>query len=150
MTAKILRKALPIQRGFEKMTIKLEQVMEAIEMSDDFLQVFGILKPERLLHIRNKRNTRLLFALPYFAASRKPQKTPLQLRNATTAALFLPFRGDHWSSANLPQQRIFWDSFLTRQTGAGEQCSPLQEFFDSLKFCTDWLKTLVRNQVQAS
>lgn len=35
MTAKILRKALPIQRGFEKMTAKLEQVMEAIEMSDD-------------------------------------------------------------------------------------------------------------------
>ena len=91
MTAKILRKALPIQRGFEKMTIKLEQVIEAIEMSDDFLQVFGILKPERLLHIRNKRNKRLLFALPYFAASRKPQKLPLQLRNATTAALFLPF-----------------------------------------------------------
>ena len=48
---------------------------------------------------------------------------------------FLPYcvcRGDHWSPANLPQQRIFWDSFLTRQTGAGEQCSPLQEFFDSL------------------
>jgi len=43
------------------------------------------------LHIRNKRNKRLLFALPYIAASRKPQKTPLQLRNATTAALFLPF-----------------------------------------------------------
>ena len=73
-----------------------------------------------------------MFALPYTAASRKPQKTPLQLRSATTAALFLPFRGDHWSPANLPQQRIFWDSFLTRQTGAGEQCSPLQEFFNSL------------------
>ena len=40
MTAKILRKALPIQRGFEKMTIKLEQVMEAIEMSDDFFTSF--------------------------------------------------------------------------------------------------------------
>ena len=33
---------------------------------------------------------------------------------------------------NLPRQHIFRDSFLTRQTGAGEQCSPLQEFFDSL------------------
>ena len=43
------------------------------------------------LHIRDKRNKRLLFALPYIAASCKPQKTPLQLRNATTAALFLPF-----------------------------------------------------------
>ena len=40
MTAKILRKALPIQRGFEKMTIKLEQVIEAIEMSDDFFTSF--------------------------------------------------------------------------------------------------------------
>ena len=40
---------------------------------------------------RNKRNKRLLFALLYIAASHKPQKTPLQLRNATTAALFLPF-----------------------------------------------------------
>jgi hypothetical protein len=29
--------------------------------------------------------------LPSIAASRKPQKTPLQLRSATTAALFLPF-----------------------------------------------------------
>ena len=49
---------------------------------------------------------------------------------------FLPYcvcRGDHWSPANLPQQRIFWDSFLARQTGTGEQCSPLQEFFDSLR-----------------
>lgn len=44
------------------------------------------------LHIRNKRNKRLLFALPYIAASRKPQKTPLQLHSATTAALFLPFK----------------------------------------------------------
>lgn len=40
MTAKRLRKALPIQRGFEKMTIKLKQVMEAIEMSDDFFTSF--------------------------------------------------------------------------------------------------------------
>ena len=47
---------------------------------------------------------------------------------------FLPYcvcRGDHWSPANLPQQRIFRDSFLARQTGTGEQCSPLQAFFDS-------------------
>ena len=50
---------------------------------------------------------------------------------------FLPYcacSGDHWSPANLPQQRIFWDSFLAKQTGTGEQCSPLQEFFDSLIF----------------
>lgn len=40
LTAKILRKALPIQRGFEKMTIKLEQVIEAIEMSDDSFTSF--------------------------------------------------------------------------------------------------------------
>ena len=48
---------------------------------------------------------------------------------------FLPYcvcRGDHWSPANLPQQRIFPGGLLTRQTGTGEQCSPLQEFFDSL------------------
>lgn len=40
MTTKGLRKALPIQRDFEKMTIKLEQVIEAIEMSDDFFTSF--------------------------------------------------------------------------------------------------------------
>ena len=40
-------------------------------------------------------------------------------------------RGDHWSPAHLPPQRIFRDSFLARQTGTGEQCSPLQAFFDS-------------------
>lgn len=40
LTTKRLRKALPIQRDFEKMTIKLEQVIEAIEMSDDFFTSF--------------------------------------------------------------------------------------------------------------
>ena len=40
-------------------------------------------------------------------------------------------RSDHWSPVNLSQQRIFWDSLLTRQTGTGEQCSPLQAFFGS-------------------
>ena len=40
-------------------------------------------------------------------------------------------RGDHWSPVNLPPQRIFRDGFLARQTGTGEQCSPLQAFFDS-------------------
>ena len=40
-------------------------------------------------------------------------------------------RGDHWSPANLPPQRIFRDGFLARQTGTGEQCSPLQAFFGS-------------------
>ena len=37
-------------------------------------------------------------------------------------------RGDHWSPANLPPQRIFRDSCLVGQAGTGEQCSPLQEF----------------------
>ena len=37
--------------------------------------------------------------------------------------------------ASLPPQRIFRDSFLARQTGTGEQCSPLQKFFDSLQDC---------------
>ena len=41
-------------------------------------------------------------------------------------------RGDHWSPVNLPPQRIFRDSFLVRQAGTDEQCSPLQMFFDSL------------------
>ena len=41
-------------------------------------------------------------------------------------------RGDHWSPVNLPPQRIFRDSFLVRQAGRGEQCSPLQMLFDSL------------------
>ena len=41
-------------------------------------------------------------------------------------------RGDHWSPVNLPPQRIFRDSSLIRQAGTGEQCSPLQMFFDSL------------------
>ena len=40
-------------------------------------------------------------------------------------------RGDHWSPANLPLQRIFRDGFLARQTGRDEQCSPLQAFFGS-------------------
>ncbi len=55
---------------------------------------------------------------------------PQTVKNAS-----LPYyvcRGDHWSPANLPQQRIFRDGFLARQTGTGEQCSPLQAFFDSL------------------
>ena len=55
---------------------------------------------------------------------------PQTVKNAS-----LPYyvcRGDHWSPANLPQQRIFRDSFFARQTGTGEQCSPLQAFFDSL------------------
>ena len=41
-------------------------------------------------------------------------------------------RGDHWSPAHLPPQRIFRDGFLAKQTGTGEQCSPLQAFFGSL------------------
>ena len=34
-------------------------------------------------------------------------------------------RGDHGSPANLAQHRVFRGGFLTRQTGTGEQCSPL-------------------------
>ena len=48
--------------------------------------------------------------------------------------VFLPYcvcRGDHWSPANLPPQRIFRDGFPARQTGTGEQCSPLQAVFGS-------------------
>ena len=37
-------------------------------------------------------------------------------------------RGDHWSPAHVPPQHIFRDSCLVRQSGTGEQCSPLQEF----------------------
>ena len=51
---------------------------------------------------------------------------PQTVKNAS-----LPYyvcRGDHWSPANLPPQRIFRDSCLVRQAGTGEQCSPLQEF----------------------
>ena len=51
----------------------------------------------------------------------------------TSTLLYRDCRGDHWSPANLAQQRAFRDGFLTRHTGTGEQCSPLQEFFDSLK-----------------
>ena len=51
-------------------------------------------------------------------------------------------RGDHFSPVNLQHQRIFWDSLLIRQTGRGEHCSPLQEFFDSLTEST-YLSILV-------
>ena len=50
----------------------------------------------------------------------------------TPALPYRECRGDHWSPASLAQQRAFRDGFLTRHTGTGEQCSPLQEFFDSL------------------
>ena len=51
--------------------------------------------------------------------------------------LYRECRGDHWSPASLAQQRAFRDGFLTRHTGMGEQCSPLQEFFDSLNSPAD-------------
>ena len=44
----------------------------------------------------------------------------------TSTFLYRECRGDHWSPANLAQQRAFRDGFLTRHTGTGEQCSPLQ------------------------
>ena len=50
----------------------------------------------------------------------------------TSTLLYRECRGDHWSPASLAQQRAFRDGFLTRHTGTGEQCSPPQEFFDSL------------------
>ena len=50
----------------------------------------------------------------------------------TSTFLYRECRGDHWSPASLAQQRAFRDGFLTRHTGTGEQCSPLQEFFDRL------------------
>ena len=50
----------------------------------------------------------------------------------TSTLLYRECRGDHWSPASLAQQRAFRDGFLTRHAGTGEQCSPLQEFFDSL------------------
>ena len=50
----------------------------------------------------------------------------------TLTLLYRECRGDHWSPASLAQQRAFRDGFLTRHTGRGEQCSPLQEFFGSL------------------
>ena len=50
----------------------------------------------------------------------------------TSPLLYRECRGDHWSPASLAQQRAFRDGFLARHTGTGEQCSPLQEFFDSL------------------
>ena len=58
-------------------------------------------------------------------------------RHSVSKITFLVYgmcRGDHWSPANLAQHRVFRNSFLTRQAGTGEQCSPLQEFFDSLNF----------------
>mgnify|MGYP003251648765 FL=1 len=66
---------------------------------------------------------------------RAPRFTARNRVQTVKKIAFLPYcmcRGDHWLPATLPQQRIFWDSLLTRQTGTGEQCSPLQEFFDSL------------------
>ncbi len=40
MTTRDTPKALPMQRGFEKITIKLEQIIEVIEMSYDFFTSF--------------------------------------------------------------------------------------------------------------
>ena len=59
---------------------------------------------------------------------------PPKGRRGRQKIAFLPYcvcRGDHWSPAHLPPQRIFRDGFLARQTGTGEQSSPLQAFFGS-------------------
>ena len=56
-------------------------------------------------------------AAPY---SGDPEALLLSLTSAAARGL----------AANLPQQRFFRD--FARQTGPGEQCSPLQAFFDSL------------------
>ena len=57
---------------------------------------------------------------------------PLYAFSGRQKNAFFPYcvcRGDHWSPINLPQQRNFCDSLLTRQTGTGEQCSTLQVVF---------------------
>lgn len=76
---------------------------------------------------------------------RAPRFTARNRVQTVKKIAFLPYcmcRGDHWLPATLPQQRIFWDSLLTRQTGRGEHCSPLLEFFDSLTEST-YLSILV-------
>ena len=60
---------------------------------------------------------------------------PLTREAGLSKIASLPYcvcRGAHGSPVSLPPQRNFRDSFHTRQTGTGEQCSPLQERFDTL------------------
>ena len=52
------------------------------------------------------------------------------LKNHIFAPLWMCM-GGHWPPADLAQQRIFREGFFHRQTGTGEQCSPLQAFFDA-------------------
>ena len=65
-----------------------------------------------------------------------PRRGEAQRVEKTPALPYRECRGDHWSPASLAQQRAFRDGFLTRHTGTGEQCSPLQEFFDKLPIMT--------------
>ena len=79
----------------------------------------------------------LFIIIPHSAAKLYPYfaKYPRCFLSDRLKIAFSPYcvcRGDHWSPASLPPQRIFRDSFLARQTGTGEQCSPLQKFFSTV------------------
>ena len=55
---------------------------------------------------------------------------PQTVKNAS-----LPYyvcRGDHWSPANLPQQRIFRESFFQGKQARASNARPYRSFFDSL------------------
>ena len=83
---------------------------------------------------RTVRQSEIFRAMARFSPSAPTGHLPRRGRSAcqkTSTLLYRECRGDHWSPASLAQQRAFRDGFLTRHTGTGEQCSPLQEFFDS-------------------
>ena len=84
---------------------------------------------------RTVRLPEIFRAMAKFSPSAPSGHRPRRGRSAcqkTSTLLYRECRGDHWSPASLAQQRAFRDGFLTRHTGTGEQCSPLQEFFDRL------------------
>ena len=84
---------------------------------------------------RTVRLPEIFRAMAKFSPSAPSGHRPRRWRSAcqkTSTLLYRECRGDHWSPASLAQQRAFRDGFLTRHTGTGEQCSPLQEFFDRL------------------
>ena len=82
----------------------------------------------RPCNLGQRKTARASTARPYNALFRQAET----VCQKTSALPYRECRGDHWSPASLAQQRAFRDGFLTRHTGTGEQCSPLQEFFDSL------------------
>ena len=84
---------------------------------------------------RTVRLPEIFRTMAKFSPSAPSGHRPRRGRSAcqkTSTLLYRECRGDHWSPASLAQQRAFRDGFLTRHTGTGEQCSPLQEFFDRL------------------